>query len=156
SGTNEIHGSLFDFQRSNSNFAKNPYTGAVPSGNWNQFGAAIGAPIIKNKLFLFGDYQGQRSHVGGSFKSRVPTSDERNGDLSDLGINIFDPCTDTGGTFHPACDVAPGSRKQFTGNVIPTGRLSPQAQDLLALIPLPNTSGPTATSDNFIGAGNNT
>src|SRR5262249_12389706 len=46
--------------------------------------------------------------------------------------------------------------KTVYGHVIPTGRLSPQAQDLLALIPLPNPSGPTATSGNFIGAGNNT
>src|SRR5262249_7729889 len=53
SGTNELHGSIFDFERSNSNFARNPFNQAsgVPSGNWNQFGAAVGGPIIKNKLF---------------------------------------------------------------------------------------------------------
>src|SRR2546430_1641979 len=65
SGTNEIHGSAFDFERSNSNFARNPFTqapakGGVPSGNWNQFGGTLGGPIRKNKLFAFGDYQGQR------------------------------------------------------------------------------------------------
>src|SRR5213592_1048467 len=76
SGTNEIHGSAFDFERSNSNFARNPFTqapakGGVPSGNWNQFGGTLGGPIRKNKLFAFGDYQGQRSHVGGTSSDRV-------------------------------------------------------------------------------------
>src|ERR1700726_795498 len=53
SGTNEIHGSAFDFERSNSNFARNPFNQAtgVPSGNWNQFGGTVGGPIKKNKLF---------------------------------------------------------------------------------------------------------
>src|SRR6266851_3074 len=82
SGTNEIHGSAFDFERSNSNFARNPFTqaplkGNVPSGNWNQFGGTVGGPIRKNKLFAFGDYQGQRSHVGGTSSDRVPTALER-------------------------------------------------------------------------------
>src|SRR5437868_4348600 len=107
SGTNEIHGSAFDFERSNSNFARNPFNqqSGVPSGNWNQFGGTLGGPIKKNKLFAFGDYQGLRSHVGGSFGSRVPTAAERGSisagtgaDLSGLGIPIFDPCTDSTGT----------------------------------------------------------
>src|SRR5882757_8892908 len=158
SGTNEIHGSAFDFQRSNSNFARNPFTQSkgVPSGNWNQFGGTVGGPIKKNKLFAFGDYQGQRSHVGGSFGDRVPTAAERAGDLSDLGKNIYDPCTDQGGVFHPACDVAPANRQQFAGNVIPTNRLSPQALALLSKIPLPNTAQATTFLDNFFSSGNNT
>src|ERR1700730_4450483 len=52
SGTNELHGSAFDFERSNSNFARDPFaqaTTGVPSGNWNQFGGTLGGPIIKNK-----------------------------------------------------------------------------------------------------------
>jgi len=55
SGSNELHGGIFDYQRSNSNFAKNSFTqgpgkASVPSGNWNQFGGSLGGPIIKNKL----------------------------------------------------------------------------------------------------------
>jgi hypothetical protein len=168
SGTNTLHGSLFDFERSNSNFARNPYTqapakGGVPSGNWNQFGAAVGGPIIKNRLFLFGDYQGQRSHVGGSSSDRVPTAANRGNistgtaaDLSDLGVPIFDPCTTSGGTFVPACNVAPANRQQFPGNIIPANRLSPQAEALLALIPLPNATPSTTLGDNFFNSGNNT
>lgn len=167
SGTNEIHGALFDFERSNSNFARNPFTQSllVPSGNWNQFGAAVGGPVKKNKLFWFGDYQGQRSHVGGSFRSRVPTAAERGditagtaADLSDLlpNIQIFDPCTTSGGVFVPACNVAPGNRAPFAGNKIPANRLSQQVQNLLKLIPLPNITPPTILGDNFVGSGNNT
>jgi outer membrane receptor protein involved in Fe transport len=167
SGTNEIHGSAFDFERSNANFAKNPFTQAsgVPSGNWNQFGGTIGGPIKKNKLFAFGDYQGQRSHVGGTFRSRVPTAAERGSitagtpaDLSDLlpGTQIYDPCTSTTTGFTPACNVAPGNRAPFAGNIIPANRLSQEAQNLLALIPLPNTTPPTVLGDNYTNSGNNT
>src|SRR3984893_16121989 len=78
SGTNELHGEAFDFQRSNTNFARNPFTesGGVAKGNWNQFGGALGGPIIKNKLFGFGDYQGLRSHVGASTSDHVPPTAE--------------------------------------------------------------------------------
>lgn len=167
SGTNEIHGAVFDFERSNSNFARNPFTQSlgVPSGNWNQFGAAVGGPIKKNKLFWFGDYQGQRSHVGGSFRSRVPTAAERGdiasgkaADLSDLlpSIQIFDPCTDIVTGFTAACNVPTGQRAPFAGNLIPANRLSQQAQNLLKLIPLPNITPPTILGDNFVNSGNNT
>ena len=165
SGTNEIHGSAFDFQRSNSNFARNPFNqqGGVPSGNWNQFGGTVGGPIRKNKLFAFGDYQGQRSHVGGTSSDRVPTALERGSisagtgaDLSDLGKNIYDPCTDKVTGFTPACNVAPPNRAQFPGNVIPANRLSPQAEALLAKIALPNSTRSTAFLDNFFNSGNNT
>src|SRR5258705_210249 len=101
SGTNEIHGSAFDFERSNSNFASDPFSQTpskiaagqrqVPSGNWNQFGGTIGGPIKKNKIFAFGDYQGQRAHVGGTAQDRILTAAERGGNLSALGRNIYDP-----------------------------------------------------------------
>ena len=150
SGTNEFHGSVFDYQRSNSNFARNPFTektGVAP-GNWNQFGGTLGGPIVKNKLFVFGDYQGTRSHVGFSAQDRVPTAAERTGDLSDLGVNIYDPYQTsdaahcnlvlTGGQPTP---VTQNSRTQFPGNVIPACRLSAPALKLVNQIPLPNTVG---------------
>src|SRR5262249_27526777 len=111
SGTNEIHGSGFDFERSNANFARNPFTEplTVAKGNWNQFGGEAGAPIIKNKLFVFGDYQGLRSHVGASTTDRVPTAAERAGDLSDLGAAIYDPYQ----TSDPAhCNLVLGANGQ--------------------------------------------
>jgi Carboxypeptidase regulatory-like domain/TonB dependent receptor-like, beta-barrel len=164
SGTNEFHGSVFDYERSNSNFARNPFTetNGVASGNWNEFGATLGGPIVKNKLFIFGDYQGTRSHVGSSGQDRVPTATERTGDLSDLGINIYDPYQTsdpahcnlvlTGGQPTP---VSQNSRAQFPGNVIPACRLSAPALALLNQIPLPNTTGATILDNNFTGSGSN-
>jgi len=159
SGSNDLHGSLFDFQRSNSNFAQNPFTqgpgkAKVPSGNWNQFGGSLGGPIIKNKLFFFGDYQGTRSHVGGSQKTRIPTAAERNGNLSAWGINIYDPCTSTLTGFTPTCDVPEANRVPFAGGIIPTSRLSPQAQALLALLPTGPQPSPN-NIENFFASGNN-
>jgi hypothetical protein len=167
SGTNEFHGNAFDFERSNANFARNPLTETpptqVPKGNWNQFGGSVGGPVIKNKLFLFGDYQGLRSHVGATAHDRDLTAAERAGDLSDLGIPIYDPYQ----TSDPAhCNVVldaagnpnalPSSqRTQFPGNIIPTCRLSPQAQNILKLIPLPNTTPSNPLQDNYFGSGSN-
>ncbi|HTF22640.1 MAG TPA: TonB-dependent receptor [Candidatus Limnocylindria bacterium] len=156
SGTNEIHGSVFDFERSNSNFARNPFNqqSGVPSGNWNQFGGTVGGPIKKNKLFAFGDYQGLRSHVGGSFGSFVPTAAMRSGDLSALitgcptntqpCTRIYDPfaTTDAAHTTLALSGgnpifLAPADRVQtstncpagdfcgvFPGNIIPASRLT--------------------------------
>ena len=183
SGTNEIHGSIFDYERSNSNFARNPFTEShgVSSGNWNQFGGTLGGPIRKNKLFIFGDYQGQRSHVGSSVLNRIPTLAERGGDLSDLStpqllINIYDPyqtsdpahCVVTPGANGQPIPVAPASRIQFPGNKIPSaadcagtanpaGRLSPQAQNLLSLFSniTPNRVGSGPLDNNFNGSGSN-
>lgn len=167
SGTNSLHGSLFDYQRSNSNFAKDPFTqgpgkAEVPGGNWNQFGGSIGGPIIKNKLFFFGDYQATRSHVGGSTKDRIPTAAERSGDFSAWSQQIYDPCATAAApnVFIPTCDVLPQNRAPFPGNIIPASRLqlggSPQAQALLALLPVGGTPSPNVSSDNFFGSGNNT
>src|ERR1051325_815124 len=188
SGTNEIHGSAFDYERSNANFARNPFNqaGGVPSGNWNQFGGTLGGPIRKNKLFAFGDYQGLRSHVGGSFGAFIPTAAMRGGDLSALIAGcpnspctpIYDPFQTTDAT-HQALvldssgnpiPVAPSSRTQFPGNIIPAPRLTgagcpagatclqpgaAQAQALLALFPGPTTNAAFG-NNNYFASGNNT
>jgi outer membrane receptor protein involved in Fe transport len=178
SGTNEFHGSVFDYERSNSNFARNPFTetSGVAKGNWNQFGGTLGGPILKNKLFIFGDYQGQRSHVGSSRLARVPTLAERTGDLSDLGITIYDPyqtsdaahCVLVKDANNQPIPVAATSRTPFPGNKIPSaancagtanpnGRLSTPAQNLLSLFSniKPNFTGSTILDNNFNGSGSN-
>jgi outer membrane receptor protein involved in Fe transport len=167
SGTNELHGSAFDYQRSNTNFARNPFTQAttgVPKGNWNQFGGTLGGPIVKNRFFIFGDYQGQRSHVGSTATDRVPTAAERTGDLSDLlpaNVNIYDPyqTSDAGHcdlvlTNGQPTPVTLASRTKFPGNVIPACRLSAPALALLKLFPGPGGLSPaTILSDNFAASG---
>src|SRR4029077_4666637 len=105
----------------------------------DQFGGSLGGPILKNQLFFFGDYQGRRNTEGGSQLLTVPTAAARGGDLSAYGVNIYDPLTG-----------APAVRQQFSGNVIPSTRLSPQSQAILALIPMPNAPGRDGgTRDNY-------
>src|SRR5271157_1563494 len=83
SGTNQLHGSGFWFRRTDANeardpftqFAKNATTGRfIPSDKWNQYGGTVGGPIIKNKLFFFGDYQGTKETTGVTNNLTVPTT----------------------------------------------------------------------------------
>jgi hypothetical protein len=77
SGTNDWHGSVFEFRRTGWGQARNPFTQPpdkpLPAIKWNQFGGSIGGPIIKNRLFFFGDYQGTRRSNGTSVRLNVPT-----------------------------------------------------------------------------------
>jgi hypothetical protein len=82
SGTDHWHGSGFFYRRSDATFARDPFAQAVadpvtgrfiPPTLWGQFGGSLGGAIIKNKLFIFGDYQGTRAHDGGSAQAVVPT-----------------------------------------------------------------------------------
>ena len=101
SGTDQFHGSGFYYRRSGATFARDPFAQAsadpvtgrfIPPTLWNQFGGSLGGPIIKSKLFIFGDYQGTRAHNGGSGQAEVPTQAERNGDFSRWSNNpIFNP-----------------------------------------------------------------
>ena len=155
SGTNELHGSAFEFFQSDkfqsrnpfTQFAPDPLTGRfLPETKKNQFGASAGGPIQQNRWFVFGDYEGTRSTVGGSRLVTVPTDAARRGDFSAYGVNIFDPATG-----------APASRAQFANNQIPTGRLSPEALAVLALIPSANVPGrENGTIDNYVASGSET
>ncbi len=144
SGTNEFHGSAVEFYSSDATQARNPFTqptaDSLPPAKKNQFGGSIGGPIIQNRMFFFGDYQGTRQDLGGSQLLTVPTAAARAGDLSAYGVTIYDPYSS---------DTLAG-RSTFPGGVIPTSRLSPQALNILKLIPLPNQPG---TRDNFVASG---
>ncbi|HXB56147.1 MAG TPA: TonB-dependent receptor [Vicinamibacteria bacterium] len=151
SGTNTFHGSAFDFHRTDGLQARDPFSQSQPdplTGKFiattktDQFGASLGGPIVKNNFFFFADYEGSRDTVGGSQLTTVPTAAARAGDLSAYGVNIYDPLTGD-----------PSSRLQFPGNVIPSGRLSPQALAVLGLIPLPNRPG---LINNYVGSGSET
>jgi len=150
SGTNAFFGSGFEFFQSDRFQARNPFTQFqpdpltgrfIPETRRNQFGGSIGGPIRQNQWFFFGDYQGTRSTTGGSRLLTVPTVAARGGNLSAYGVNIYDPLTG----------------QQFPNNVIQPGRLSQQAQRLLALIPQPNAPGrDNGTRDNFVASGSET
>ena len=123
SGTNEVHGTLFEFLRNEKLNARNFFANDVPPFKRNQFGGTVGGPIIRDKTFFFGSYQRttQRS-APGSVTATVPTTAQRQGDFSSLGRSLRDPM---GG--------------QFTDNQIPASRLHPASQRFLeAFVPLPN------------------
>jgi hypothetical protein len=127
SGTNSLHGSAWEFLRNNRLNARNYFAGpSADKYQYNQFGAALGGPVIKDKLFFFISYEGFRGRLGNSpLRSRVPTAAERAGDLSDVATPVIDPNTG----------------QPFPGNIIPSERLDPTAQSVLSnFVPQPNAS----------------
>ena len=139
SGANELHGSAFEFLQRDRFQARNPFTQFqtdpvtgryIPETKRDQFGGSLGGPIVRNRWFFFADYEGLRSLVGGLEAAQRAYARARAGDLSEYGVPIFDPATGD-----------PSVRQPFPGNVIPQARLSPQALNILSLIPMPNADG---------------
>ncbi len=92
SGTNNLHGNVFEFLRNNDLNAANWFSGAVDQLKQNQFGGSIGAPIIKDKLFIFANYQGTRaSEATETNSSYTPTAAMLRGDFSALPITLSAP-----------------------------------------------------------------
>lgn len=150
SGTNDFHGSVFEFFRNEVLNARNLFAPATPSNpdkpvfRRNQFGFVFGGPIIKKKTFFFGDYQGTRQLIGRIRISTVPTLLQRQGlftePVAGVAPRIFDPTTtrpNPGGGF---------TRDPFNGNRIPLSRIDPTALALLDRFPLPTSPG---TANNF-------
>lgn len=125
SGTNQIHGSAFEFLRNGNLNARNFFAPARDTLKRNQYGGSIGGPILKDKLFYFGTYQGTkvRSEPAGRV-AFVPTAAERRGDFSSTR-QLTDPVT----------------RQPFPGNQIPLSRFNPVSNYFLNWIPLPNRDG---------------
>jgi len=145
SGTNKFRGSLFAYNTNSAFKAKNALsTLEVPVTNLNQFGFTFGGPIIKDKTFFFGDYQGGRDRRGQSTLLSVPTAAFRNGDFSSA-IPAGTTCATqvTGCIYDPGLNgqATAASRVAFTGNIIPQNRISPVARAILARLPLPNRPG---------------
>jgi hypothetical protein len=149
SGTNGLHGTLYEFLRNSALDAKNYYDAGdqpIPPYKLNQFGASIGGPIIKNRTFFFGDYQGTRIRTGHTFLASVPPPAWRNGDFSGFQT-IFDPTTTV---INPD---GSSTRQPFANNQIPQNRWDPVASQLIQLFPAPNVPGsvaPSGVSNNFL------
>jgi len=130
SGTNEYHGSLFEFFRNQHMDARNFFAVTKPPYHQNQYGGSIGAPIRKNRVFYFADFEELRLRQGQAFVDSVPTQAERQGNFA--GINaIFDPLSTT----------PQSTRTRFPNDQIPVNRMNPIALNLLNLYPLPSTAG---------------
>ena len=149
-GTNDFHGSLYHFLRNDAldatNFFANRSGAGKPDYKQNQFGGTLGGPVIKNRTFFFGSYQGTRIRLGQSYISTLPSRDivER-GDFSQqpaIRRNIYDPLTLTG-------TGATATRQQFPGNIIPPSRWDPVSRKMMELYPAPNIAGREHTTDNY-------
>ncbi|MBV9499304.1 MAG: TonB-dependent receptor, partial [Acidobacteriaceae bacterium] len=147
SGSNEYHGTAYEFLRNkllNANdFFSNAAGNPRPAFTQNQFGANGGGPIKKDKLFFFSSYEGYRQRKGNVLTAWMPTAAERTGDFSQIGssgthtvLPIYDPTASA----NCVSGVA-ACRPQFAGNMIPTSRLDPTAQALMSYFPLPNSPG---------------
>ncbi len=139
-GTNNFHGSLYEFFRNEDLNARNYFAAAAPARKpeyrRNLYGGTIGGPVLKKngnaKLFFFGDYQGIKALIGRTVISTVPTLNERNGIFTGVS-RIYNPATTT---------VVAGKnvRTEFPNDVITTP-LDPTAVALLNRFPLPTKTG---------------
>jgi outer membrane receptor protein involved in Fe transport len=161
SGANTFHGTVYEFFRNtvlnaNDFFAKRNNTGKQPF-HQNQFGGNLGGPILRDKAFFFGDYEGYRQASGKIYVYNVPTLAMRQGDFSATGNKIYDPLTTCGYNGNPACTPAQlagtaPTRTQFANNVIPQTRFSQVAQ---SLINFPYWAAPTVSGGALNGQGIN-
>jgi hypothetical protein len=129
SGSNQLRGSVFEFKRDKSLNANDPFNNAAgrakPAFKLDQFGGTVGGPILKNRTFFFGAYQGtRRKSAPGTSSVRSLTTAERNGNFSDFTGVIRDPLTGL----------------PFEGNIVPANRIDPLVTRVLSdLLPLPNS-----------------
>ena len=178
SGTNQIHGSVWEYIRNDAFDVREFFQGTAPIAKYrqNQFGATLGFPIIKNKLFFFGDVEADRivfgqTNGGNSSNYNVPTLKERTGDFSELlnptlsGLSPNDttkinpntgkPYPQSGQIFVPSATA--NGLTPVTGNRLdqqPGVTLDPVALKLLSLFPAPNTGLPGQTFNNYIAQNN--
>ena len=124
SGTNSLHGDVFEFLRNGSMNARNFFAPTSDKLKRNQFGGSVGGPIVRDKLFFFGTYQGtQLRNISTGNTAFVLTPAQRAGNFSGLTRQLIDPVT----------------KAPFVGNIIPAGSFSPVASKLLSLIPASNS-----------------
>jgi hypothetical protein len=170
SGANQVHGGVYEFIRNDKLDAVNYFNQGQQPFKRNQFGAFLGGPIIKNRTFLFGDYQGSRLRASQPFLSTVPTTAERGGDFTGrLTGQTFSPCPtarptdtfDTGTIFNPYStntnyQCADGSvvslrtPVSYNGqvNVIPPTMINQVGQNIANFYPLP--TDPTVLTNNYL------
>ncbi len=158
SGTNQIHGDAYEYMQDtplNANTWQNNRVG-IPRLPWhmNFYGVDAGAPIRKNKMFIFFDWQEIKQVQPDPFTDTIPTIAMRNGDFSQV-LNsggtlqtIYNPLT-------TACASGTCSRAPFTGNIIPAADINPIASAVLKFLPPPNTGGnPLTHAGNLVNTAN--
>ncbi|MBL8220434.1 MAG: TonB-dependent receptor [Bryobacterales bacterium] len=132
SGTNQFHGSVFEFLRNDKLDANNFFNSGRPKPPYrqNQYGGTLGGPIRRDRLFFFGSFEGTNIREKLTRLSTVPSPALISGNFAGVA-NVFDPAT----------QAANGTRTQFPGNTIPANRIDPVAVQVLQLYPAPNRPG---------------
>ena len=161
-GSNQFHGSVFEFLRNTSLDAKSYFATATEKFNLNQFGGALGGPIVKDKTFFFVDYQGKRLRQGKNFFGGfVPTDAMRNGDFTGVAT-LYNPYTTGAGgtrtrfqcdpvTGAPIPAISDGSQPAGTAcDKIPQNLWDPAGKQMIDLFPEPNINGSSA--GNYVNA----
>jgi hypothetical protein len=129
SGTNSWHGTAFEYFRNTDLNARNFFDGKKNPYNDNQFGGSVGGKVIRDKLFVFTDYQVERLRQASTGFGNIATLAQRTGDFSSsLPTIIYDPLTNP--------------RVPFPNNIIPASRFDPAAALMFSLLPPPNLTGP--------------
>ncbi len=146
SGTNQLHGSLYDYHF-NQHLKARPYFLPLSQNKEkrvvNQWGGTIGGPIIKNKLFYFAAFEGTYDRQAAFATISMPTALMHAGNFSESARLIYDPATG---------DPDGGNRQPFAGNILPASRISPIAKKLNDLLPLPNL-GVAGIANNYFVSG---
>ncbi len=161
SGTNQPHGTLYEFFRNNALDARRAFTASKEPYRYNQYGGAVGGPVYipkiyngKDRTFFFFNYEEWRYVHSQSNILSVPTPEQRAGDFSNLRdatgrlITIYDPNTTVANP-----NGSGFVRTPFNGNVVPPNRFDPVAMKMLQFYPLPNRTPSNAftNSNNWIG-----
>jgi hypothetical protein len=131
SGTNQFHGSAFEYLRDDSLNTRTFFAPTKAPFSSHQFGGTFGGPIMQNRAFFFGDYQGLRLDAGKTSTLTVPTALMRQGNFSEIADKIYDPLTG----------------QQFAGNVIPADRINSISRKVADIYPQPNRPG---LADNYV------
>ncbi len=166
SGTNQFHGSAYEFLRNSAldanNYFSNLHGTPIPSFKRSQFGASIGGPVTipkvyngKDKTFFFFSYEGLRQGTAAQITTTVPTALQKTGDFSQTvnsagqKVIIYDPTkTVPSGTGYV--------RPPFPGNMIPKGDLDQVALNIMNYYPPPNAAGTVAGQNNYFASGTST
>ncbi len=143
SGTNHFHGTAYEYLRNNDFDARNWFdvTKSAPPFHQNQFGASVGGPIKRNKIFFFGNYEGFRQLVPGDDYNLIPNANQIAGNFSADTQQLYNPYI-----LDPA---SPTGYAPLTGNQVPSSYFSAIGQKILALYPTPNGSYLNGTANYF-------
>jgi len=136
SGTNQFHGALWEFFRNDAMDASDYFTKSVQPLKQNQFGATFGGPIVKDKTFFFGYYEGFRNRQGETDSATVPSLLERQGNFSEMCVEGFTGglCNNPG---HQLYSLFTGQPVPVPNNILPG--IDPTSQNILPFFPLPNS-----------------